>query len=124
MNAINRFMTFISQFVTPIYVLRAPIIAVLFCSTLLAFPDQALEIMRALALDRARYWPQIVLAFATLFAAGVFIWFLGRALTYRGCRRRSPSARSRAASPAGCRAFLARHPCWRLLSASGRPASC
>ena len=83
MNGINRFMSFISQFVTPIYVLRAPIMAVLFGSVLLAMPDQALEIMRALALDRARFWPQIVLAFATLFAAGVFIWFLGRALTYR-----------------------------------------
>ena len=83
MNVLNRVMTFITQFVTPIYVLRAPIIAVVFGSVLLALPDQALEIMRALALDRSRFWPQIVLAFATLFFAGAFIWYLGRALTFR-----------------------------------------
>lgn len=83
MNGLNRVMAFITQFVSPIYVLRAPIIAVLFSSALLTMPDQALEIMRALALDRARFVPQIVLAFATLFFSGWFIWYLGRALTYR-----------------------------------------
>jgi len=83
MNGLNRVMAFITQFVTPIYVLRAPLIAVLVSGTLLAIPDQSLEIMRALALDRARFWPQIVLAFSTLFFSGFFIWYLGRALTYR-----------------------------------------
>ena len=83
MNGLNRVMAFITQFVTPIYVLRAPIIAVIFGSVLLALPGQVLEIMRALALDRAKFMPQILLAYATLFVAGVFIWYLGRSLTYR-----------------------------------------
>lgn len=82
-GALNKVMNFITQFVTPVYVLRAPLIAALFGSVLLALPDQSLEIMRALALDRARFWPQIVLAFATLAVAGFFIWYLGRALTIR-----------------------------------------
>ena len=40
MNGLNRAMAFITQFVTPIYVLRGPIIAVLIGSVLLALPDQ------------------------------------------------------------------------------------
>ena len=83
MNGLNRVMAFITQFVTPIYVLRAPILAVLLGGVLLSMPGQALEIMRALALDRARYMPQIILAYSTLFVAGLFIWYLGRSLTYR-----------------------------------------
>jgi len=83
MDGLNRVMAFITQFVTPIYVLRGPIIAVIFGAVLLALPDQSLEIMRALALDRARFLPQVILAYSTLFVTGLFIWYLSRQLTYR-----------------------------------------
>ena len=83
MNGLNRVMAFITQFVTPVYVLRAPILAALFGGALLALPDQSLEIMRALALDVGGFKPQIALAFSTLFLSGLFIWYLSRALTYR-----------------------------------------
>ena len=83
MDGLNRVMAFVTQFVTPIYVLRGPIIATIIGCVLIALPDQSLEIMRALALDRVRFMPQVILAYSTLFAAGIFIWYLGRTLTFR-----------------------------------------
>jgi hypothetical protein len=83
MNVLNRIAAFVTQFVTPIYVLRAPIIAALAAVVFLTMPDQTLEIYRAMALDRMKFAPQIGLAFFTLVIASIIIWYLGRLLTLR-----------------------------------------
>ncbi len=83
MHYLNRIAAFVTQFVTPIYVLRAPLIAALTGFVFLSYPDQTLEIYRALALDRAEFAPQITLAFVTLTIACIAIWYLGRLLTLR-----------------------------------------
>ncbi len=82
-----RFLNWISDVltpvVTPIYVLRAMIIAVALASVMLAVPDQSIEMYRSLALDRDAKIPQIVLAFVTLTLTGGLIWYIGRNLTLR-----------------------------------------
>jgi hypothetical protein len=83
MQVLNRIAAFVTQFVTPIYVLRAPLIAAITAYLFLSTPDQTLEIYRALALDRAKFAPQIGLSFATLTLASIVIWYLGRLLTLR-----------------------------------------
>lgn len=83
MNALNRVATFVTQFVTPVYVVRAPLIAASAAVAFLTMPAQSLELYRALALDRVKFAPQILLAFLTLFIASLLLWQLGRILTLR-----------------------------------------
>ncbi|MEZ5776173.1 MAG: hypothetical protein R3D33_16140 [Hyphomicrobiaceae bacterium] len=81
MSMLKRIAAAMTEVVTPVYVLRAPLIATGIASALLAGPDQTLEIYRSYALDRLALWPQIVMAAASLTLAGVLIWFVSRNLT-------------------------------------------
>jgi hypothetical protein len=83
MHVLNQIAAFVTQFVTPIYVLRAPLIAAITAFLFLSVPDQTLEIYRALALDRGKFAPQITMSVLTLVLASVAIWYLGRLLTLR-----------------------------------------
>ncbi|MFO1172434.1 MAG: hypothetical protein U1E49_15930 [Hyphomicrobiaceae bacterium] len=83
MEFLNWVANVLKHVVTPIYVLRAMIIAVVLASVMLALPDQTIEMYRSLALDRDARMPQIVLAFLSLTFAGSLIWYIGRNLTLR-----------------------------------------
>jgi hypothetical protein len=83
MGFLNWIASLLTPLVTPIYVLRAMLIAVVLASVMLAVPDQTIEMYRSLALDRDTKVPQIVLAFVTLTLAGGLIWYIGRNLTLR-----------------------------------------
>ena len=83
MRFLNWIAGVLTPVVTPIYVLRAMLIAVALASIMLSVPDQTIEMYRSLALDRDARMPQIVLAFVTLTFAGALIWYIGRNLTLR-----------------------------------------
>lgn len=83
MEFLNWVANLLKHVVTPIYVLRAMIIAVVLASVMLAVPEQTIEMYRSLALDRDARMPQIVLAFITLTLASALIWYIGRNLTLR-----------------------------------------
>lgn len=83
MNVLNRIAGVFTQFVTPVYVLRAPLLTAMLAVVALAVPDQTLELYRAIALDRADRWPQILLAYTTLTLAGAMLWYIGRTMTLR-----------------------------------------
>lgn len=83
MSTLNRVASVVGEFVTPIYVVRAPLIAAGAAVAFLTLPGQTLELYRALALDRVKFAPQILLAFLTLFIASLLLWQLGRILTLR-----------------------------------------
>lgn len=83
MGVLNRLAGALAQVVSPIYILRAPLLASGLSVAILAYPGQTFEIYRAYALDRAHKWPQIALALTTLTLAAVLIWFIGRNLTLR-----------------------------------------
>lgn len=81
MDLLKKIAGYITEFVTPIYVLRAPLTAAILAFIALSVPYQMYEIFRAMALDRADKWPEIILAFGTLFLAGLLLWYIGRNLT-------------------------------------------
>jgi predicted acylesterase/phospholipase RssA len=83
MGVIDHIARTITQVVSPVYVLRAPMVVSIFAAVMLAFPDQTLEIYRAIALGHTELWPQITLAFLTLLVAGILIWYLSRNLTLK-----------------------------------------
>ena len=81
MDFLKRIAGYITEFVTPIYVLRAPLTVAFLAFFALSVPYQMHEIFRAMALDRADKWIQILLAFGTLFLVGLLLWYIGRNLT-------------------------------------------
>ena len=74
---------FFDQIITPLHILRAPIIAAIVAFLGLSVPAQTIEVYRALALDRYESPIQIGLALFTLLFSCFVIWYIARNFTLR-----------------------------------------
>ena len=82
---LSRTAQFFDQIVTPLHILRAPIIAAIVAFLGLSVPAQTIEVYRSLALDRSEppIQIQIGLALFTLLVACIVIWYIARNFTLR-----------------------------------------